>query len=110
MTPPGLAWLDSFCGSTGTALDQGMLAETNSTVNQLVYKVRIKWSEPITMPQAIQVWNLFQKWAGKNQSTPSGRVEMEEVAHPLSKQTFVKGFSTDVHLRERLGHPKNEHP
>jgi hypothetical protein len=62
------------------------------------------------MPIAVQVWNLFQKWAGKNQSTPSGRVEMEEVLHPLSKQIFVKGFSTDVFLRERLGHPKNEHP
>jgi len=110
MTPPGLAWLRSFCDSTGLALDQSIVADAESTVNALVYTVSVKWPEPIPMNQAVQVWNLFQKWAGKNRTTLSGRVELMETTHPLSKQTFVKGFTTDAHLRERLGHPKNESP
>lgn len=87
-----------------------MVAEVHSSVNALVYKVHVKWDEPIRMDQAVAVWNLFQKWAAKNKSRPDGRVIFDETEHPLSKQMFVKGLSTDVHLRERLGHPKNESP
>ena len=110
MTPPGLAWLRSFCDSTGLALDQPILTDVQSSVNPLVYTISVKWSEPVPMNQAIQVWNLFQKWAGKNRTVLSGRVTMDEVTHPLSKQTFVRGLTTDAHLRERLGPPKNDSP
>lgn len=110
MTPPGLAWLKLFCDSTGLALDQPISTDVHPSVNPLVYTVSVRWPEPIPMKQAVQVWNIFQKWAGKNGTMPSGRVEMEEVVQPFTKEDMVKGFRTDAHLRERLGHPKIKHP
>jgi hypothetical protein len=110
MVPPGLAWLRLFSASTGLALDQGMVAEVFKTVNQLTYKVFIKWTEPIPMAHALQVWNLFQKWASTNNSTPSGRVEFQEYPDPLRKGVGIKGFVVEVHIRERLGHPKLNSP
>lgn len=108
MTPPSLAWLTSFCSSTGAALDQRMVADTKATVNALVYTVSVSWGEQISTKSALMVWNLFQKWAAKNQTTPSGRVNFEE--HQVLGETKVVGFSVDVHLRERLGHPRDGHP
>jgi hypothetical protein len=87
-----------------------MTVETKSTVNALVYTVAVRWGEPIPTQQAVMVWNLFQKWAGKNGTTLSGRVSFLIENHPLSKKELLKGFETEAHLRERLGHPKNKHP
>ena len=108
MTPPGLAWLASYCGSTGIALDQTMVADVQNTVNPLVYTVSVSWQTPVSPENALKVWNLFQKWAARNKAAPSGRVKFEE--RPHLDAIFVKGFSVEVHLRERLGLPRDDHP
>jgi hypothetical protein len=110
MTPPGLAWLQAFCASTGMALDQGMTSQVYNTVNRLVYKVAVTWSEPVPNNDALQVWNLFQKWATVNSSTPSGRVNFDHALHPVRNEVLARGFSVEVHLKERLGHPKDSSP
>jgi hypothetical protein len=111
MTPPGLAWLASFCSSTGTALDQTIAHEVKSTVNALVYEVHLKWNDPIGGLSAMKVWNLFQKWAAVNGGTPDGRItflKRREMA--LSDRPDCYGLSINVHLQERLGHPRDDHP
>lgn len=110
MSPPGLAWLESFRHSTGAALDQGIITRVHPSVNPLVYRVRVDLQEPVKPETGLQIWNLFQQWAAKNGCTPSGRVEMREVPHPASGESFSFGFSVDVHLKERLGFPKDEYP
>lgn len=110
MVPPGLVWLEAFRESTSEALDQRLRFQVYPTVNALVYRVRIDWMEPIKPETAMRVWNLFQKWAGANESTPSGRVEWRNLPHPMSGENLSFGFQVDIHLRERLGHPKNTHP
>jgi hypothetical protein len=92
------------------ALDQGMTPQVHKSVNPLVYKVAVIWHEPVPNQHALQVWNLFQKWAAANMSVPSGRVEFDHAPHPIRNEVFVKGFSVEVHLRERLGHPKDSSP
>lgn len=109
MAPPGLAWLDAFSRSTGAALSQRIVTDVYSSVNPLVYSTRVYWRVPISVDQMLLVWNLFQKWAGRNQTTPSGRLDIEKVILPSGEERIL-GFKTDVHLRERLGLPKNEHP
>jgi hypothetical protein len=110
MRPPGLAWLDSFSISIGLALDQKLMVRVYSTVNPLVYTVQIDLADPIKPENGVLVWNLFQKWASANDCMPNARVKLREVAHPISRENFNWGFSTEVQLRERLGHPKDEHP
>jgi hypothetical protein len=101
--PPALAWLNAFATSTGLALDQPIVADAQSGVNVLVYKVSVKWVEPISTHHWALVWNLFQKWAAKNDATPSSNVDVREV------RGKVLGFSVNVHTRERL-RSKNHHP
>ncbi len=108
--PPGLAWLSAFCSSTGAALGQEIVAEAESTVNALTYKVRLSWREPIRTNLHAQVWNLFQKWAAVNGATPSSRLDIAYETNPLVTSTRVEGFTVTVHLRERLGHPKVNRP
>lgn len=103
MIPPPLAWLNSFAKSTGLALDQPMVADAQSGVNVLVYRVSVKWVEPIPKNQWMLVWNLFQKWAAKNDATPSSNVDVNEVWEK------IRGFTVDVHIRERL-RSKDHHP
>jgi hypothetical protein len=110
MAPPGLAWLNSFSISTGAALDQGIVAEVYSTVNPLVYTVRVRWPESISMKNAVMVWNLLQKWAAANKTTPDGRVDFVQEIITTTREVRIRGFSVDIHIRERLGHPKNEYP
>ena len=110
MTPPGLAWLPNFCRSTGGALDQPIVAEVYKTVNALIYSVLIKWHDPVSPYSALLVWNLFQKWANKNSSTPSGRIEYNEAPSPITGKPRIAGFKVEVHLTERLGLPKDAHP
>jgi hypothetical protein len=101
--PPELAWLNAFAQSTGFALDQGMVADASSGVNALVYRTTVKWNEPISPKHWALVWNLFQKWAAANDATTNSNVDVFEVGEK------VRGFSVDVHIRERL-RQKNHHP
>ena len=87
-----------------------MVQEVYPTVNPLVYRVRVKWSQPVSVKNSVMVWNLFQKWAGRNGTTPSGRVQFAEDPHPATGEMFMRGFTVEVHIRERLGLPKNDHP
>lgn len=108
--PPGLAWLSSFGLSTGAALDQPIVTEVYPSVNPLTYAITCRWHDPVTVAHAVMVWNLFQKWAAKNKTTPSGRVDFNTAPHPITGNDGVRGFRTEVHIRERLGHPKDRHP
>lgn len=111
MIPPGLAWLPLFSASTGLALDQHITTEARGTVNQLVYIVTVRWAEPISKKNAVLVWNLFQKWAGKNGATPEGSVEMFWFSSPAQVgEEKGTGFEAKLHIRERLGLPKTAHP
>lgn len=110
MTPPGLAWLKAFCSSTGTALDQGIVADAKNTVNPLVYTVYISWKTPIVMKSAVMVWNLFQKWAAANKTTTGGRTTFVKERNIATKVDACVGLIIEVHLRERLGPPKDKHP
>lgn len=109
MVPPGLAWINSFALSTGLALDQRIATSVQSTVNPLVYTISMRWGEPISTKSALLVWNLFQKWAARNKTTPQGDVGVEEVRTPAN-QSLVQGLLVKVHLRERLGLPRDEWP
>jgi hypothetical protein len=105
MTPPGLAWLDSFCGSVGLALGSSIQASTESTVNPLIHTVRLRFGEPCDPKRANEIWNLFQKWAAVNGSRPQGRIERRAYSKWL-----IDGMSISVMIRERLGAPRNEKP
>lgn len=106
MTPPGLAWLTSFSLSTGAALDQPILVEVTKTVNVLVYKVTLKWEEPIDPLHGLMVWNLLQKWAARNDSVLKGPIKFLK----RRDRDLDRGISVEVQIKERLGHPKNSHP
>jgi len=108
MRPPGLAWLTSFCDSIGTAMGQTIVSDVKNSVNPLVYTTSVSWRDPVKMDSAVQVWNLFQKWAAANRCTPSGRVTFQQFEKLGA--TLVLGLSVEVHLRERLGHPQDRHP
>jgi hypothetical protein len=108
--PPGLVWLTAFCESTGIALGQGIVSEVEKSVNQLTYTVTLSWREPVRVDLAMQVWNLFQKWATVNDTAPQGRLDITYEVNPLVFSRRVEKFSIIVRLRERLGHPKDERP
>lgn len=101
--PPPLAWLDLFCSSTGTALDQPIQASVRPTVNPLVYAVYLKWASPVSNKLRNSVWNLFQIWAAKNDCVPQGKVD-----HGDSE--FNKELTVSVVVKQRLGLPKREQP
>ena len=110
MAPPGLAWLQAYCISTGIALGQGIVSEVSTGVNQLTYRVKVSWREPVKMSLALQVWNLFQKWAGVNKTAPQGQLDFEYQKDFLASAPGVIGFTATVQLRERLGPPPDERP
>jgi hypothetical protein len=110
MRPPGLAWIEGFCKSTGEAMGQPIVAEVRKTVNPLTYAVRLKWREPTLPGQSLLIWNLFQKWAAINESIPSGRIQYEEATSPYTNFVGHMGMRLEVSLKERLGHPKEKHP
>jgi hypothetical protein len=108
--PPGLAWLAAFSDSTGLALGQTIAYEVVPTVNALTYKIQLSWREPVRINLAVQVWNLFQKWAAANGTSPQGQLETRFEVNPLVHSKRVENFTVTVRLRERLGHPKDSRP
>lgn len=105
MVPPPLAWIPSFCASTGFPLDQAMVAEVFPTVNPLTYKIRVRWGEPISSKSALLVWNLFQIWAARNGTV----VENGKMTFDVRGDDYY-GMSVQAILRERLGLPRDECP
>lgn len=99
MLPPPLAWVSSFCTSTGGALGQQMVYDVRATVNPLVYKLRVEWPEDVKSSIGLQVWNLLQKWIVTNDCVQNGGVELTSTS--LKAQIIVK---------RRNGNPKDISP
>lgn len=97
--PPPLAWLRAFSDSTSRALDQRIIFELLPSVNPLVYKLRLRWPEPVNGKLKNGIWNLFQIWAWKNDCVPQGHVD-----------TSNYGMTIELIIKRRLGAPKEELP
>lgn len=97
--PPPLAWLSSFAHSLGGALDCSVTMSSEPTINPLIHKVKADFGEPISGRRMMLVWNLFQKYAARNDCITEGGVE------GWGKQMTMK-----VGTKRRLGHPKDQHP
>ena len=99
MTPPTLAWLQGFCHSLGGALDCSVTYGVEGTVNPLVYKVKVQFSEALNGQRLMLVWNLFQKYAAKNDVAPQGKTE-----------GWGRELIFSVATKRRLGPARDEHP
>jgi hypothetical protein len=97
--PPPLRWFDSFAGSTGRALGQGISHSVQVSVNPLVYKVKLKWPEPVDGKIINGIWNLLQIWTVKNDCVTDGQVDTSSVS---LKATII--------VKRRLGPPKDVVP
>jgi hypothetical protein len=100
--PPPLAWLESFVGSLGRALGQKMGFESSSTVNPLVYKVRLRWEDPLSPTTANLLWNHLQGWAAMNECIPTGKVSLE------GPGDTVLYLEASIIIKRRLGAPRND--
>lgn len=99
MTPPPLAWLDGFCHSLSGALGYSVSFDVGKTVNPLIFKIKMRLGEPLTGKQLMLVWNLFQKYAAKNECVPQGKTE-----------GWGKELIMDVAVTRRMGPTRSEHP
>jgi hypothetical protein len=73
--------------------------DLRSSVNPLIYIVRVRWLEPVSGKVKNDIWNLFQIWAHKNDAVPEGKVEAGDTALFIS-----------VGTKRRLGPAKEEKP
>lgn len=99
MLPPPLAWVSSFCASTGGALGQQMVYDVKPTVNPLVYKLKVEWPEDVKSSIGLQIWNLLQKWVVTNDCVSNGSVDL--------KPTSLR---VDIIVKRRNGNPKDVSP
>jgi hypothetical protein len=97
--PPPLAWLDGFIHSIGGALGQRVIYNVESTVNPLLFRAHIKFSEKVSGKNLMLVWNLFQMYAAKNGSVPKGKASESEYS-----------LTAEVVIKRRLGLPRKKHP
>lgn len=97
--PPPLRWIDSFITSIGEAIGSGIAIELEKTVNPLVYDFTLHFEELIAGPRMLQIWNMLQQYAAKNETIPQGKVA-------------IGPFSMRVKLvvKRRLGPPRDEKP
>lgn|SRR5688572_22458618 len=99
MLPPALAWLDGFMHSVSGALGQRVVYNVDSTINPLLFRVRIKFSEKVSGKNLMLVWNLFQMYAAHNDSVPKGKAAESEFS-----------LLAEVIIKRRLGLPRKKHP
>lgn len=99
MTPPPLAWLPGFAHSMSGAMGCSVEINLETTVNPLVYKVKARFGEALTGQQLMLVWNLFQKYAAKNDCVPQGKTSGSS-----------KELSFLVATKRRTGPTRDEHP
>lgn len=97
--PPPLAWIPGFVQSLSGALGTSVDVALAKTVNPLVYKVQFTFGEVISGKRMLLVWNLYQKYAAKNDAFPQGKIESEG-----------RSMSTHIAITRRFGLPRNEHP
>lgn len=82
-------------GATG----QRLKVRVGTTVNPLVFTIRLDFSEPIAGKNMLLVWNLFQMYASKNETVPKGKAAIGN-----------RSLLTEVVVKRRLGPPRNKHP
>lgn len=98
MLPP-LEWISGFTNSISRAVGSTVSAKTETTVNPLVFRVRVLFSEPLSGRNMMLVWNLFQMYAVKNDSVPQGK-----------KSGAPQELLAEVVVKRRLGPPRKDHP
>ena len=103
--PPALKWLDSYCGSTGFALDAPMSYRAEPTVNPLVFNVHVTFGEDVTGKRRMLVWNLLESWAAKNEAS----IVSQENDSP-SRRPRERELVAAVAIKRLTGIPKDMHP
>ena len=98
-TPPPLAWIPSFSESLSRALEEGVSARVDATVNPLVYQIVLVFQRRVEDRNMMLIWNLFQKYATANKCHPYGKLEK------LGFNLTIK-----VSLERRNGFPSNTLP
>ena len=59
----------------------------------------MKWPEPINGSLKSGMWNLFETWAHTNESSPEGKVDIDDCSMTLS-----------VGIKRRFGNDKDQKP
>lgn len=98
LSPP-LAWFDGFIKSIGGAIGASPQWNLTTTVNPLVFRVRIYFPERVSGRNLVLIWNLFQMYAAKNNCVPQGKSSNSD-----------RVLSAEIVTKQRLGLPQNEHP
>lgn len=96
---PALTWIGSFVRSAVGALGSSIKFEVTSTVNPLVFRVRLIFGERISGKNLLLVWNLFQMYATRNDSVAAGKSSSND-----------RELLTEVIIKRRLGPVRNSHP
>lgn len=98
---PQLQWLESFCHSLSGATGSGCTYTIDSTVNPLIYKVELLFSESIPGSQVMNVWNMFQKFSYANDAVPHGKLQISN---------FNKKIIINVIVKRKSRIDKDNHP
>ena len=98
MLPP-LEWISGFTASISRAIGSTVSARVDTTVNPLIFRVRVLFSEPLSGRNMMLVWNLFQMYAVKNDSVPHGK-----------KAQAPQELVAEVIVKRRLGSPRSVNP
>jgi hypothetical protein len=97
LTPP-LMWIPDLADSLGRALGCAATYQVHSTVNPLMYTIVFDFSEPQESKYLLQVWNLIQMYAAKNDSvTRNVKIEPRSV-------------HAEIGVKRRLGPPRTSKP
>lgn len=78
-----------------------MVHELKGSVNPLVYTIKLRWPQAVSGKISMNIWNLFEIWAAKNDVVPQGKVLQEHEGKELLISLATK---------RRLGPPKIEEP
>jgi len=84
-----------FVESASRALGQNMSYRLESSVNPLVYKLKLTWPEPVSGELITGIWNVLQGWVSKNEAVAEGGV-----------RTTPNSMSAAIVIRRRFGVPK----
>jgi hypothetical protein len=75
---PTLKWIPSFVFSIQMALGSSVSYDLTETVNPLVYRFKLKFSEPMAGKNIMLIWNMLQMYSATNDSIIQGRVKGHE--------------------------------
>jgi hypothetical protein len=97
LTPP-LMWVPNVSDSLSRALGCLVSYDVRPTVNPLLYTIAFHFSTPQEPKYLVQIWNLVQMYAARNDSLTS-TVEMS----PLE-------LRASIGVKRRLGPPRTSTP